>query len=145
MFKKVLSSLLVITIMLLPIYSSFSVYAENNLLAYSKIPDATPNYNAITSLTNGIDIDTNGYVTYRGKTNAVGYTVAVYIELKQYINGDWVTIEDGYKSGNNTVLLTQYRWVDSGYLYCVKSTHYAYDSYGNLLDYVEKYSNSKYY
>lgn len=143
MFKKKLI-LSVLIILVVSAYSNLYVYAEDTV-SMCDSSDIMPAYNAITSTSNGINISSDGYASYSGKTSATGYPVAVYIELKQYINGDWVTIEDGYKSGNNTVLLTQYRWVDSGYLYCVKSTHYAYDSYGNLLDYVEKYSNSKYY
>ena len=60
------------------------------------------------------------------QSNPVYYNTGVKVELQQY-DGGWNTIKTWEATGNTWAIIEKYYYVDRGYAYQLKVTHYAYD------------------
>ncbi len=69
-----------------------------------------------------------------------GYKASVKADLQQYKNG-WTTIKSWVDIDDNDVLIGGDYYVEKGYQYRLRTNHYAYDSVGDLVDGVVKYSD----
>lgn len=83
---------------------------------------------AIALTANDLQLGALGRLYCYGETQAdpTNYTVGVKVELQQY-DGGWDTIKTWQASGNAWAIIEKYYYVDSGYAYQLKVTHYAYD------------------
>ena len=68
-----------------------------------------------------------------------GYEAYVKVELQQY-DGGWTTIKTWTDRGGSYAIVERNYAVMSGYDYRLKLTHKAYDSNGNLIETIIKYS-----
>lgn len=76
---------------------------------------------------------------YGTTTVPSGYKASVIVELQKY-NGGWATINRWSATGGISASVSKSYGVESGYKYRVKSTHRAYDSNGNTVETIVKYS-----
>lgn len=93
----------------------------------------------ITEATNALSRSGSSMNCY-GKTSVpAGYKASVIVELQKY-NGGWATINRWSATGGINASVSKSYGVESGYKYRVKSTHRAYDSNGNTVETIVKYS-----
>lgn len=69
-----------------------------------------------------------------------GYEAYVLVELQQKNGSSWKTIKTFTDQGGSYAMVSRYYAVMSGYDYRLKLTHKAYDSNGNLIETIIKYS-----
>ncbi len=120
-------------------------YAENNdgnCSAQAIGGTASPMYTGISSTTMGFDINSNGSLYCSGSTSAwSGYKAGVVVELQKN-DGGWTTIKT-WSDYDDTFAAVDNNWfVEDGYSYRLKITHYAYDSNWNQVYSVVKYSRT---
>lgn len=102
-----------------------------------------PMYIAISYTYSGISLGSGWKVTCNGITEVWdGYRAAVDVELQMKIGSVWTTIKTWSASDWDYASVERDWYVESGYEYRVKTTHYSYDSNWNQLEKVTKYSNT---
>ncbi len=102
---------------------------------------AVPSYILIANLSVSLSENADGSLQCSGSTLlSQSKKAEVIVELQQYKNG-WKTIKTWTKSKNLSATVSEAWHVSSGYDYQVKTTHNAYDSNGNLIESVVKYSS----
>ena len=104
--------------------------------------DVMPMYVAISQTYTNLKLGSWGKLTCTGTTEVLdGYIAGVTVELQMKIGTIWTTIQTWSTSDWDYASIDQDWYVESGYNYRVKSTHYSYDSNWNQLEKVIKYSN----
>jgi len=108
---------------------------------------AIPNYeiapaNIIISVTeNCLEWESTNILYCAGGTEVPdGYEAYVKVELQQYTSSGWTTIKTWTDRDDAYAMVDQNYAVMSGYDYRLKLTHKAYDSNGNLIETITKYS-----
>ncbi|MBQ7821901.1 MAG: hypothetical protein IJ391_06435 [Clostridia bacterium] len=97
---------------------------------------------AIAFTGNDLSLGTLGKLYCYGETQAdpIYYDVGVLVELQQY-DGGWNTIKSWVDIGNGWAIVSEYYYVEPGYSYRLKLTHYAYDiDTGDVVEKIEDYS-----
>lgn len=90
--------------------------------------------------------DTECRIAISGTTaNCIGetyvtsaYTSKVIVELQQY-NGGWKTIKTWTKTGGVAAVINENYTINTGYSYCIKVTHKAYNSAGVEVESITTY------
>lgn len=78
---------------------------------------------------------------YGGTEVPHGYESYVKVELQRKDGTSWTTIKTWTDQGGSYAMVSSYYAVMSGYQYRLKLTHKAYDSNGNLIETITKYSD----
>ncbi len=84
---------------------------------------------------------TNTLEIYGGTQVPYGYEAYVKVELQQKNGTSWTTIKTWTDRDTDYAMVSRYYAVMSGYQYRLKLTHMAYDSNGNLIETITKYSD----
>ncbi len=84
---------------------------------------------------------TNTLQVYGGTEVPDGYEAYVKVELQQKNGTSWTTIKTWTDRYEAYAMVSNYYAVMSGYQYRLKLTHKAYDSNGNLIETITKYSD----
>lgn len=102
----------------------------------------SPMYIAISTTYTSLTVNSNGSFKCAGNTMAhIGYNAGIVAELQKY-DGGWTTIKSWSNYDARTAAVSNNWFVESGYSYRLKTTHYAYDSNWNQVDSVVKYSKT---
>lgn len=104
--------------------------------------EKSPRYIAMTSLNNNLNISSKGKATCYGytKTN-INYNARVKVELQKY-NSGWSTIKSWDDTDSVYVSISKDYYISKGYSYRVKTTHYALNSSGSVIESVVLYSST---
>ena len=78
---------------------------------------------------------------YGGTQVPYGYEAYVKVELQRKNGTSWTTIKTWTDQDTEYAMVGSYYAVTSGYQYRLKLTHKAYDSNGNLIETITKYSD----
>ncbi len=99
--------------------------------------------NIIISVTeNLLEWESSGILEVYGGTEVPdGYEAYVKVELQRKDGTSWTTIKTWTDRGGAYAMASSYYAVTSGYQYRLKLTHKAYDSNGNLIETITKYSD----
>lgn len=95
---------------------------------------------AITATDNNLYFKSTGVLKCMGATDVQGgYTAYVSVALQQK-GSSWTSIKTWSHKGGITAVVDENYAVAKGYSYRLKLTHKAYDSNGNLIETITKYS-----
>lgn len=122
----------------------FAAINESEILEESEYNTIAPLYIAISTSSNSLSISNSGKAQCYGSTKASGYKAKVKVELQQK-NGTWGTIKTWTKSGEISSAVSESYSVSKGYSYRLKTTHYALDSNGKVIESFTTYSSTKTY
>lgn len=120
-------------------------YADDFINTLSIPNEAVPYYIGISDVAYSLRLGSGGLMTCEGSTYVKdGYKAGLIVELQQDI-GYWDTIKSWSKTEWGGADISKKWYVDKGYNYRVQTTHYSYDSNGNLLEVVIKHTPNVYY
>ena len=95
---------------------------------------------AITNARCILTMDSPGTLTCYGDTYVISnYKAGITVEL-QKLDGDWDTIKTWTSTANKEAIVNENWYVTKGYSYRLKTSHYAYNSSGNLIEVIPSYS-----
>ncbi len=138
-YVKRITSLIVATVGC----ASMSITALNTFAAtpVSNASIVAPANIIITSTENDFVLKSGGIFECYGETNVpVGYTAYVSVALQQK-GSSWSSIKTWSDKGGSNAFVDEKYAVAKGYSYRLKLTHKAYDSSGNLIETITKYSD----
>ena len=123
-FKRRITIFFITLVLIANFCTSFVVQAS----AIPNVQLANARNIAITFTGNDIQLGALGRLYCYGETQSdpVYYNTGVKVELQQY-DGGWDTIKTWEATGNTWAIIEKYYYVDRGYAYQLKVTHYAYD------------------
>ena len=141
---KKLNKIMAIACAITTLSFSSGICGINNVNAYENHnSEIMPMYVAISYTYSAIQWDGWGRVRCNGATEVLpGYRAAVDVELQKKLGSVWTPIKTWSSSDWDYSSIEKYWYVETGYEYRVKTTHYSYDSNGNQLEKVTKYSNT---
>lgn len=130
--KKVVSAILCVTSLCCPamIGTAFGGASDNG--------EVMPLYTAISATYTNITKNSNGSVHCTASTSVWTNNAGIKAELQQYKSG-WSTIKTWTATEADYVLVEHDWYVEDGYSYRLKTTHYAYDANWNEIESVVKY------
>lgn len=95
---------------------------------------------AINTTSCNLTMNSPGNLSCNGKTIVrTGYKAGVTVEL-QRMDSDWNTIKTWTSTANKEAIVNENWYVTKGYSYRLKTSHYAYNSSGNLIEVIPSYS-----
>lgn len=143
--RKFVSAVLVLAVLFSMICTPISAQTQESTYEDGQI---TPRYTYIGSITAGLTISTSGLATCSG-TIVLGnsHPSTITVNLQQYVQGSWVTIESSSKSftGNGTKKQLDQWYVYSGHSYRNLVEVEIFDSNGNCIEYESGASPTKLY
>ena len=133
-FATILTFVLLINTLLLPVCAAEQTAVQ-------------PRWKDLYSFAIDLDISSGGTATCETSvsTTTQTNTIDLSMHLEQYDNGRWVIIKTWTGSYGPNADMTKYRAVPSGYYYRVSVSAAVYDSNGNAVETVGRYSTSIYY
>ena len=94
-----------------------------------------PRWSYLNAVSAHLDINWLGVATCEGRATAKNLvTVKVIVQLQQFSETGWITINSWTSTGTQTAYASGSYAVYSGYTYLVSVTGYIYDSNGNLIE-----------
>lgn len=125
-----------------------NVFASTNNNEYSedsRYDAAVPYYIGIDTASNSLSITVYGSAECYSVTKTLsGYQAKVKVELQQK-NSTWKTIKTWIDTDDVSAVISKNYSVSKGYSYRLKTTHYALDSKGKVVESFTMYSNTKSY
>lgn len=143
MHKRCLYKLLVL-LSVLTVVVSVTEYSMIKSVAITTAPEIIAPYNiAIQDTTNELYIKPNGELSCLGITTVYGSKIAgVKVELQYNTGKKWETIETWTQSSMFAVTIDEsYALAGVDGTYRLKTTHYAYNSNGGIIEEIIKYSD----
>ena len=142
---KFLKSTIVAILCVVIFNGNIICHADDSINIMSIQPEVSPCYVAIANTACSLRLGNGGLMTCEGTTSVWnGYKAGLIVELQRN-NGDWETIKSWSHTAWDSVDISQNWYVVHGYDYRVQTTHYSYDSAGNLLEVVIKHTKTVYY
>lgn len=109
---------------------------------YQESVNIQPRYSALYSSIGSLSISSKGEATCKSTTRTQSnYFAKTKMELQKYTS-NWSTIKKWESTNEISTSLSKTYNVAKGYSYRLKTTHYALDSNGNVVESVVKYSST---
>ncbi|MEA5038772.1 MAG: hypothetical protein VB086_02925 [Clostridiaceae bacterium] len=132
--KRFLCILLTLCVLMTATLPTYAISA-NSLSAELSSAQITPMFTYIALLGVGLNINSNGLAACGGTAIIYNtlYTCSMTMKLQRYTSS-WTTIQTWTFSGDDTLDVTEYYYVTSGYDYRVVITVKVYNQNGTLLE-----------